>query len=367
MALLKYCMLIAIMWTNMSIAQTSVPPTLNNSLPPKGTLLTEKLTSTILKENKTGLDPVRQVKIFLPPGYETSGKSYPVVYFCHSMFWDTDRMFEDGNIVALMEKAFATGVVNEFIFVAADYRTPSTGSFYENSPISGRWLDFTVRELVPFIDNKFRTIRDRSSRAITGEFMGGRGAMKLAMTAPDVFSVVYSLHPVAFGNGDLPWMNIQIDWNKIYKAKSFADLDGDGRAMIFVTVCQAFLPNPARPPFYCDFFMEPVNGVPTLNVEKTIKAKNGFHLDESLAESAANLRSMRAIAFDWGRFDPNQAHVTSNRDFSRRMEDLGISHEAEEYRGGPHDRTWTGDGRFYNRLLPFLARNLVFSQTYSSK
>jgi S-formylglutathione hydrolase FrmB len=192
--------------------------------------------------------------------------------------------------------------------------------------------------------------------------MGGRGALKLAMIHPDVFSLVYALHPVATGNGELPWTAVQIDWKKIYAAKSYPDHSLDGRTQLFVTVSQAFLPNPDRPPFYCDFFMEPERGEPSFHVANSRKTKAGFLVDETLNESAANLKTMRAIAFDWGRFDPNFAHVTANRDFSRKLEDLGIKHEAEEYTGGPFDKTWADDGRFYTRVLPFLGRYLIFDQ-----
>lgn len=334
------------------------PPTISKSI--SGTLLTETLESSILRENRTGLDPNRQIKIYLPPGYYNSEKAYPVVYYCHNIFWSPDQMFEDGNLVNLLERGFANGVVKDFIFVAADYSSPTTGSIYENSPVSGRWLDFTADELVPFIDSRFRTLPNRNSRALAGDFMGGRGALKLAMTYANLFSVVYAMHPVATGTGDLPWASLQIDWKKLHQAKSFNELGDDGRTKIFLTISQAYLPNLDRPPFYCDFFMEPVNGEPKLHVENTKKAKAAFHLEENLEESADNLRSMRGIAFDWGRFDPTQAHVLSNRTFSRKLEDLAIEHEAEEYRGDPWNRTWTENGRFYARLLPFFNRHLVF-------
>jgi hypothetical protein len=90
------------------------------------------------------------------------------------------------------------------------------------------------------------------------------------------------------------------------------------------------------------------------------KAQTGWHLDEMLDKYADNLRTMRGIAFDWGRFDPTQAHVYSNEALSKKMEDLAIEHEAEEYRGDPWNKTWTPNGRFYARLLPFFARHLVF-------
>lgn len=326
----------------------------------KGKLITETYTSTVLKENRIGLELTRNIKIYLPPDYSTSSKSYPVVYFCHNIFWNNEKMFQDGKIVNLIDSAFASGVIKDFIFVVPDYSTATTGSIYENSVVSGRWLDHTVDEIVPFIDKTFRTIPQRESRAIIGEFMGGRGALKLAMSYPEHFSVVYAMHPVATGNGDLPWQSLAINWDKLHNAKLYPVSDLDGRSQIFVTVSQAFLPNLNRPPLYCDFFMEPQNGTPKLNPENTQKAKKGFLLDETLEESASNLRTMRGIAFDWGRFDPGAAHVDANRELSYKLQDLGVQHEAEEYRGGPHDRTWEKDGRFYTRVLPFLARHMIF-------
>lgn len=325
-----------------------------------GTVRTEHLASTILGENRTALNPNRAIKVYLPPGYADSGKAYPVVYYLHNTFWNPEKMFEDGNLVRLLERAFATGVVKEFIFVAADYSTSTTGSLYENSPVSGRWLDFTVDELVPFVDGTFRTLPHRESRAVVGDFFGGRGALKLAMVHAEIFSVAYALHPVATGTGPIPWPEVQIDWPKLHAAKTFEELGNDGRTRLFLVISQAFLPNVNRPPFYCDFFMELENGVPKLNVENTLKTKKGFLLEETLVESAVNLRSMRGLAFDWARFDQTQDHVYANRAFSRKLEDLGIAHEAEEYAGNPWNRNWTENGRFAARVLPFLQRHLVF-------
>lgn len=43
----------------------------------QGILLTEKLSSSILKENRIGINPDRNIKIFLPPDYQNTSKSYP--------------------------------------------------------------------------------------------------------------------------------------------------------------------------------------------------------------------------------------------------------------------------------------------------
>ncbi len=325
-----------------------------------GTVVTEHLSSTVLRDNLIGLDTNRSVQVYLPPGYPDADRSYPVVYYCHSVLTNPEKLFADGNLINLLDRGFAHGVVDDFILVAADYSTPTTGSVYENSPVSGRWLNFTVQELVPFIDAHFRTLPSRDSRAVVGDFMGGRGALKLAMTHAEVFSVVYALHPVATGTGRMPWVTLPIDWKKIHLAQSLADLGDDVRTRLFVTISQGFLPNLDRPPFYCDFFMEMEDEEVTFRPENARKIKAGFQLEETLDESAVQLRTLRGLAFDWGRFDPIQDHVYANQAFSQQLEDLGVEHEAEEYRGDPWNRTWTDDGRFYTRLLPFLNRHLIF-------
>ena len=328
-----------------------------------GLLLTKTIRSEVLKENKVGLNVNRSVKIYLPQGYETSKKAYPVVYWMHNFFTDADKLFEEKPIVERIERALSAGIVKDFIFVAADYSTNAIGSIYENSPVSGRWLDFTTKELVPYIDSSFRTLKSRDSRAVAGEFFGGRGALKLAMIHREIFSVVYALHPVGTGMGSSPWLSLDLDYKKIIEAKAVTDLNGAGRSQIFLVVCQAFLPNLSRPPLYCDFLYEPgKDGELVIDGEHIAKAKKGFHLEETIDEAAPGLRTMRGIAFDWGRFDPNQDHVIANRVFSRRLEDLGVEHEAEEYRGDPFSRVWTDDGRFYTRLLPFVAKHLVFDK-----
>lgn len=96
----------------------------------QGTVVNDSLISVVLKENKVGLSLTRKVKIYLPPGYQTSGKRYPVVYYCHSIYGNPNSMF--WAAATLLDSAFSTGAVKEFIFVVADYSSPLIGSLYEN-------------------------------------------------------------------------------------------------------------------------------------------------------------------------------------------------------------------------------------------
>jgi hypothetical protein len=327
--------------------------------PPRGTVVDEPFVSIVLRDNRIGLNPERAIKVFLPPGYAKSARRYPVVYFLHNAWWSPRQMFEDGRAQRLIERGFAEGGVREFIFVVADYTGPTIGSMYENSPVSGRWLDYTVDEVVPLIDGKYRTLARRESRAVVGDFFGGRGALKLAMIKADMFSVAYAMHPVATGTGEIPWPLLEIDWPRMHAAKAFGELGGLGRSQIFWAIHQAFAPNVAKPPCYCDFFTEMKDGKPVYDPDRALVMQKAFLLDDTLPETAAALRTMRGLAFDWGRFDTTTAHVFSNRVFTRKLEDLGVEHEAEEYRGDPGNRTWTDDGRFAKRVLPFLETHLA--------
>lgn len=343
----------------------SAQPALTGNMPidsagiKKSLLVTDTINSVVLMQNKVGLDRKRSIKVVLPPGYTTTKKAYPVVYYLHSIYGNAEGIIANGA-KRLSERAFEKGIAKEFILVIPDCSSPNIGSLYENSPVSGYWLNYITEEIVPYIDKKYRSIRNASSRAVVGDFMGGRGALQLGMYHADIFGVVYALHPVATGVGTRPWTELGIDWERILKAKSFQDLGGDKPCETFVAICQAFLPNPNRLPFYCDYFMKLEDGKLKVDVPNMVKIQRAFMLEQRLSESVESLQKLRALAFDWARYDGNYDHVYSARAFTRNLEDLGIEHEAEEYRGTPWNHTWDDNGRFYTRVLPFLDRHLVF-------
>lgn len=348
----------------LSVMLICIYPAINNAQnSKKGTVVTMHIISQILKENKTGLDTNRSISVYLPATYDQSKKAYPVIYFFHSLGWSNEKMFATENSPQpLLDRAINNGTIRDFILVAANYSSPTLGSWYENSATSGKWIDFTIKELIPFIDTHFRTICHRKSRGLAGEFIGGYGALKFAMLYPGLFSVVYALHPVGTGTGLMPAQQM-VDWQRIYKASSFNDLWGDYYAPGFVGMSQAYLPNPDRPPFYCDYIVELKNGKPALNAKNVKALQSGFHLDELLRQYEDNFRKMRAIAFDWGRYDRTQSHVYSNQAFTRTLDQLGIDHIAEEYNGDQFNKNWIPHGRVEDNMLPFFNRHLVFDST----
>ncbi len=52
---------------------------------------------------------------------------------------------------------------------------------------------YVIDQLIPLIDANFRTIADRSQRAVMGVSMGGYGAMMLAARHPDLFAAAANI------------------------------------------------------------------------------------------------------------------------------------------------------------------------------
>jgi Putative esterase len=326
-----------------------------------GRVVETQLSSRNLQGNLIGIDPKRTITVYLPPGYEDSDEAYPVIYYFHSLFWSNRQMFENGAVKALLDQAIADGTIGKVILVAGDFTTPRVGTFFGNSEATGRWLDFIVAELVPFIDARFRTLATRRSRGLAGEFIGGYAALKLGMLHPDQFSAVYALHPLGTAAGLIP-MASRPDWRKMNLARSWDDLAGDGLSQVFMAMAQAYLPNPQRPPFYCDLMVELKDGALLLNTAHIGRLQSQFLLDHRVPAQVDNLKQLSAIQFDWGRYDVNQDHVYANQTFSRKLDEYGVEHVAEEYAGDPVQKNWTAHGRVQDRLLPFFSRFLQFER-----
>jgi len=240
-----------------------------------------------------------------------------------------------------------------------DYRTERVGSFYQNNPVTGRWLDYTVKEVVPFIDGHFRTLAKAESRAVVGDFWGGYGALKLAMLYPEVFLSTYALHPVATATGHIP-LTRRIHWNTLLSAKTYDDLSIDDSSVFFMALLQAFSPNANEPPFYFEPLVKQHGDKFVPIADKVAQFQHDFLLINYVHKYVTHLEKLRGIKFDWGRYDENQDHVIANENFSRQLDAYGIEHEAESFRGGIFDQNWISNGRVYGDVLPFFARTLVF-------
>lgn len=122
--------------------------------------------------------------VALPADYASSGrKRYPTLYFLHGLF-ENDRSWADRGGKEILDGLLAKGEVGPFIVVLPD----GGKTFYINSfDGQNRYEDFFVQELVPFIDQHYRTNAQRAARAISGISMGGYGSLHLGMRHADLF------------------------------------------------------------------------------------------------------------------------------------------------------------------------------------
>ena len=324
-------------------------------------VIDRELRSESLVKNKIGVNLGRKMAVYLPPEYDTSADRYPVIYFFPDVFNNYRFVFDKQDAEGLFDRAIARGVIGKFILAVVDMNTQLGPSWYTNSPVTGNWEDFVVRELVPYMDTNFRTLANRNSRGLMGDRIGGYGAIRVGMRHPEVFGAVYALHPVGTGSG-IQIMHARPNWEILANAKSIDDVRKDGFSQLFLTIFQAHLPDPEKPPLFVDLPAHKDGDQLVIDPALTDQLRNSFLLETMIPQYAENLKSLRGFKFDWGRSDGNQDHVYANQAFAHKLNEFGIPNEAEEYNGLWGERNWGMDGRVYMEVLPFFARCLVFGK-----
>jgi hypothetical protein len=329
----------------------------------KSQLVEREIQSKSLRESKIGVSPQRKLVVYLPAGYDTETRRYPVVYFLASPFDSSFRaIFNEMGAQGVLDRGIAGGTIGKFIFVDVDMTTPLGCSWYVNSPVTGNWEDFMVKELVPYIDANFRTLPARDSRGIAGTFMGGYGAIRFGMKYPQVFGTVYAMHPVGTGSGVKILAGLP-NWDLMEKAKTLDDVKEDGYSRIFTSIFQAHVPDPSHPPLYIDFPAHRLEGKLFVDAEIMDRLRESFFLESLIGQYANNLKTLRGLKFDWARSDSNWDHVYANQAFTHKLNEYGIVHEAEEYNGSSSgEPNWSIDGRVTTDVLPFFQQHLVFSK-----
>jgi enterochelin esterase-like enzyme len=129
----------------------------------------------------------RKYAIYLPPDYETSQRSYPVLYLLHGSGDDHTGWVQFGEVLYIADKAILGGNATPMIIVMPDANTGRKG--YINSP-KGDWRyeDFIFEEFIPYIESTYRIKSEKRYRAISGLSMGGGGTFYYALHRPDMFS-----------------------------------------------------------------------------------------------------------------------------------------------------------------------------------
>lgn len=149
-----------------------------------------------LSLNSKILNGERKFAIYLPPDYETSQRSYPVLYLLHGGGDDQTGWVQFGEVQNITDKAIREGRSTAMIIVMPDANTGRRGYFND---IKGDWRyeDFFFQELMPHIEKTYRTKKEKRYRAISGLSMGGGGTFMYALHRPDLFAAACPLSAAA--------------------------------------------------------------------------------------------------------------------------------------------------------------------------
>jgi len=141
-------------------------------------------------------------RVYLPPCYADTRRSYPVLYMLHGQGFRPDQ-WERVGLLTAADKLIASGQIAPLIIVLPWERKDA------------RFDPALVKEIVPYIDANYRTHAVREARAVGGLSRGGGWAVHFALRYPEVFSRA-GLHSPAVFYGD---ENNLLEWVRQLKSK----------------------------------------------------------------------------------------------------------------------------------------------------
>lgn len=328
---------------------------MNNSMK-QGTVHIEWFPSEILKQNPLNDPSLRKIAIYLPPGYEASAETrYPVIYLL-SGYMGFGTMFLSPQawgyaIDERCDKLIAGQHMAPCLLVMPDCFTKYGGSQYLNSTACGDYEDYLIKEIIPYIDRRYRTIREPRGRAVMGKSSGGYGALTLSMKHPDIFSVCYcSAGDMYFEYCYKP--DIPKCYNAVQRAgglegflsKFFESPKKSGEqitAMSIIAMAAAYSPNPDKRPYGFELPFDRDTGALDETVWKRWLEHDPVYIIDK-PEYQVSLRTLRRLFIDCGFRDEYQLHIGA-RIFSKKLNTLGIAHEYEEFDDGHMNTTYRYD------------------------
>jgi len=323
------------------------------------------LESDVLRGNPLGDPHVRPVPVYLPPGYnDDPARRYPVIVMLAGYSGTGPFLLNlrpwDESLPQQLDRLIRSGSMPPAIVVMPDCWTYYGGSQYLNSSALGRYEDYLIDEVIPFVDAHYRTLPDRAHRAVIGKSSGGYGALVQAMHHPEVFGAVACHSGDMYFEfcylGDIARLHANLasygGWAEL-KQKLAGIRPKNSRFYQTVgTLCygMAYAPNPSAP----DGFDLPID-LETGALREDVWVRWLAHdplrkLDQPAWADA--LRSMKLLYIDCGEQDEFNLQVGA-RLFTRRLEALGIAHHFETFAGGHFDVHYR-----YDTSLPMLSAAL---------
>ncbi len=314
------------------------------------TVKIELYESRQLKHNPLGDPHIRKFPVYLPPSYYNSEKRYPVVFLLSGFTgWgmlNLNMNFLSESLPERLDRLISDGKMKEMIVVMPDCITRYGGSQFINSTATGKYENYLIKELVPYIDSVYRTIPRAGSRAVCGKSSGGYGAVVLGMKHPGIFGLLcstagdmafeYCYMPdfpkcltglEQYGRGHKAVKNFisnEINKSQPKKNKNFFDV------LNTIGMASCYSPNPSEIRTKGYGFDLPFD-VHTGELDQKVFDKWLMNDPVRMIDKYTdNLRKLQLIYLDAGIYDEFNLHVGA-RIFSSKLKELKIRHYHEEF------------------------------------
>ena len=155
-----------------------------------GRIVTDTVKSQILSADVP-------LNVYLPDGFNKSGRLYPIIYLLHGLSDDFRAWRDKGQMQTVVDELIGTGECVPVVIVmpnAGGPDTHNTWNGYFNMP-GWSYEDFFFQEFLPAVEKKYRAVGDKEHRAVMGLSMGGGGSTVYCQRHPDMFSSCYAMSP----------------------------------------------------------------------------------------------------------------------------------------------------------------------------
>ncbi len=293
----------------------------------------------MLRDNPLGDPHIRDLFVYLPPGYEESGgKRYPSVYCLTGFTGRGKQLLNDNpftpNLAERMDRLIAAGKIQPMIVVMPNCFTYYGGSQYINSTATGRYEDYLTQEIVPFVDENFRTLTTAGARAVMGKSSGGYGSLIMGMRHSDVFGLVCATagdsyfeycYPMDFAKA---FRLIKGDPKRFMREFWATEKHGKDDHAALNTIGMAACYSPNGTDFDMPFDLE--TGEIRTNVWDRWLENDPVRLAEKHADA---LRSLKLLFIDAGTRDEFSLDVGA-KILARKLNELGVRNVHEEFDDG---------------------------------
>jgi enterochelin esterase-like enzyme len=323
-----------------------------------GQVISLEYESKVLADNPLGDPHTRDVIVYLPRAYEDQAERFPVIWLLPAFTGWGEKVFNvqawDENLPQRADRLISEKKMPPTIIAFPDCFTRFGGSQYLNSSAVGRYEDYLVQELVPFVDLEFRTLPDARHRAVIGHSSGGFAALRLPMCHPATFGAAAS-HSGDMGFEFCYWPDIP---GAVRALSALGGIDGflnsfamnvKGKdwysALNLIGMSACYSPNPASPHGF-DLLCDPYTGTVREDVWLRWLA---YDPARTAASHLDTFSSLRALFFDCGTRDEFNLFLGA-RSLHQALEHAGVSHIYEEHDGGHSGVNWR-----YEVSLPVIA------------